>query len=389
MDLMNICLYLYLLLKPFYVFESGSIQPSDIFLILAFIFLLLTKNKVKISELIKKNYKFLIFTILVFVINLIYFIIYSDTKFMLSSIYFIFNFIGILVFSFVVNNFKIKSNIKRIFRFNLLLQLFIFIIGLGRYYSDVRYMGTFNDPNQFGYYILISYMFIDLISYDLNNKKGDFIFLLISIFLILQSASTGMLLGISCFLLLKIIDFIRLLFSRFKQYITKILLFCMFIVPVFIIVIILNSEYKFINIDKEDTLFIVSRVKEKFERVNTSTSDATLIEERGYDRFIYYPQYIFYGSGEGNYDRFTLTYHRNEIHATFPSILFYYGIIPFIILLLWFKDKIFPSNLTLIIPISALLLESFTLLNQRQLLFWAFFIFIDYIGKEKKKMVNL
>ena len=163
----------------------------------------------------------------------------------------------------------------------------------------------------------------------------------------------------------------------------------MFIVPLFIIVIILNSEYKFINIDKEDTLFIVSRVKEKFERVNTSTSDVTLIEERGYDRFIYYPQYILYGSGEGNYDRFTLTYHRNEIHATFPSILFYYGVIPFIILLIWFKDKIVPSNLTMIVPIAALLLESFTLLNQRQLLFWAFFIFIDYIGKEKKKMVNL
>lgn len=383
MNIMYFCIYLYLLLKPFYIFKSGSMQPSDFFLIIAFIFLILSKNKLKISEIIKKNRKFVIFVLCVAIINLFYFIIYTNTKFLLSTTYFIFNLIGIIVFSSILDNQKVKSNIKNIFKLNLVIQLIILFAGLGRYYTSVRYMGTFNDPNQFGYYILISYMFINLISYDLKNSKGDIIFLIISIFLILESASTGMLLGISCFLFFKVIDIARIAFMKFRKYFGKIVLYSIFIIPLVVFAIYLNNSYKFINMDK---FFVFSRVQEKFNKADSSTNDVSLIQERGYDRFIYYPQYVLYGSGEGEYTRFELTYHQDEIHATFPSILFYYGIIPFIILMLWVKENIFPSKITVLVPIFAIFLESFTLLNQRQLLFWIVIVYVSYVNKNNNEV---
>ena len=100
---------------------------------------------------------------------------------------------------------------------------------------------------------------------------------------------------------------------------------------------------------------------------------------------IFYPQYILYGSGEGEYTRFTKTYHQDEIHATLPSILFYYGIIPTLILLSWVYSKIKKASIKTLIPLISIFMESFTLLNQRQVLFWILILFVSFTTVKEKK----
>ena len=135
-----------------------------------------------------------------------------------------------------------------------------------------------------------------------------------------------------------------------------------------------------------NNFLIVSIITEKISKINNKNdNNVSLIKERGYDRFIYYPQYILYGSGEGEYTRFKKTYHQDEIHATFPSILFYYGFIPTLILLSWLLDKIKNANVKTLIPLIAILIESFTLLNQRQVLFWVMILFVSYTRINNKK----
>lgn len=386
MNLVYFCLYLYLLLKPYYIFKSGSIQPADIIMFIGFLLFLVSKNKEKFLKIISSNYKFIVFVICTFIINGLYFINYFKYSFLISSLYYLFNFMAIVLFTIAFDNEEATKRIGKILKINLLIQLLLIITRTGRYYGSIRYMGTFNDPNQFGYFILISYMFIYLISLKYNNNKGNVFFLLISIYLIIECASTGMFVCITIFLLLQLFDIINH-FSKFlKRYKNKIVIGSFILLPILLIFFVINSNYNYIDFSN---ILIITRIEEKIKKFDgESSSDVSLIKERGYDRFIYYPQYILYGSGEGEFTRFDKTFHQGEIHATFPSILFYYGIIPTFILLKWVYDKIKKINLKILIPLIALFAESFTLLNQRQALFWVLIIFSSSFIRENSTNID-
>ncbi len=392
MKVISIFLCVYLLLKPYYFFSSGGLQISDYFLVIAFfIFLLLSsKNNKYIKEEIKNNRLFIIFTILTFIINGLYFIIYGKFKFLLSSIYYVFNLIAIIIFLVVFkNDDKFIIRFDKIIKFNLIVQLILYFTRIGRFYYIDRYMGTFNDPNQFGYYILISFAYISLFNYKLKNKPINLmIYFGISFFLIALSGSTGMLLGIFIMVALKIIYFLR----RIYKCTSKIILAVIFLIP------ILVSIYLMFDIDFSSigNTTIFKRLSEKLNKVinydeldGKSYSQLSIAEERGYDKLLIYPQYILYGAGEGLYERFNLVAHIGEIHATFPSILFYYGIIPTIILLIWLYKNLKKVKLNYMIIYISLIVESFTLLNQRQALFWIIFaiapLLIDKENKDEAK----
>lgn len=47
---------------------------------------------------------------------------------------------------------------------------------------------------------------------------------------------------------------------------------------------------------------------------------------RGYDRIVNYPEYILFGAGEGAYERFRSELYASEIHSSYGTLLFCYGI---------------------------------------------------------------
>ncbi|MBR2289908.1 MAG: hypothetical protein IJ867_04755 [Clostridia bacterium] len=385
-------LYLYLLFRPYYFFSSGGLQISDLFLILAFIVFLIAKknNKSDFYNEIKENRLFLIFILCTLLINTVYFLIYNQFKFILSTIYYVFIFLAIILFSYSFrNNEKFISNMERIIKLNLVIQLIFFLTGLGRDYDAQRYMGTFNDPNQFAYYILISYSYIYLI--NIKTRKSKFIWLLISIFMIIQSSSTGMLMGITAFTLLDTTTIIKNI-AGFLRKNLKSILFILFI-GLFIIAIVFLFEVittrESAIISRIKNLNILKRLEDKISRTKTEDTGAMSIwEERGYDKIYYYPQYMLFGAGEGFYSRFSKARHNNEIHATFPSILFYYGIIPLVVLLNWIYKNIKNEPFNVKIVYIALFIESFTLLNQRQALFWLIIVLGKYFSKEGRNMIS-
>ena len=107
MSIINICLYLYLLLKPFYLKSSGTIQISDVFIFIAFIFTIASSVKTEGKEKINSNQKILLlFLLCVVFINTIYYGIYSDISFLKSILYYAFLFIGIFTFSNKIQDYK-------------------------------------------------------------------------------------------------------------------------------------------------------------------------------------------------------------------------------------------------------------------------------------------
>lgn len=375
MRIVYFLLYIYLLLRPYYFFKSGGVQFSDIFLILAFfLFILFSKfNKKRLLLPIEKNKELFIFTILTFFINGIYFIIFLNFKFILSSLYYVFNLFAIILFFNLFAEKKQLNTVGIIFKLNLLLQLLFYLLNVGKYYDLYRYMGTFNDPNQFGFYVLLSFSYIYIINNITDNKKYQFVFFIISIFLIFQCASTGMILGILVFFILMIINNLKNINNFINQNKNK--LFFALVSLLFIGIFIgLTGKNQIVSsfLDSE----IISRVEDKLNRKSASqlNGQMSIWQERGYDKLVIYPQYLLYGSGEGEYNRFYKSAHTNEIHATLPSILFYYGLIPFLLIVYWLYKRLknIPPKYKVIYY--AILIESFSLLNQRQALFWCIFI---------------
>lgn len=372
----------YLLLKPFYLFESGGLQVADLCLLAAFVlYIFLTKIntdlKQKLTATIKSNVLFVLFVIMTFMVNVTYFAYYGEYKFILSSLYYIFSFLAIVMFAIFCQKDEFLRKMSKAFKFSIVAQVAIYILGLGRYYSPDRYMGTFNDPNQFAFFMFLSYLFIYAIKIVRKSTDSITPYLIITTVLIFLSASTGMLLGLSVFLAMQLIYGLihfRLQYRTLRHIVYGITSAALLVTVLFFTFSTFTSNAPRADlVNNLSRVSIGSRLKEKTAKAD-GEAEMTLWEERGYDKIYKYPENILYGAGEGAYERFEKAASVNEVHATLPSILFYYGIVPFLVLLRWIYLKIRRNDPRILIAILALFIESLTLLNQRQSLFWIFII---------------
>ena len=399
MNIVNLCIYAYWLLKPFYIGKSGTLQISDLFILIAFALMMFIKkdkqNQDKVKSKIQSELKYLLlFIIFVAVINFIYFLIYETPDFIMSTLYYIFIFIGIYLFSGIISN---KKTLKKIFFLSfidIVMQLFIFVIGKGTYFGNSRYQGTFNDPNQFGFFIILMLMHIYTIS-DIINAKKIFVYIsfLMGTFLIILSGSTGMILALGFFLAIQIFADINNIGNFIRKNSAKIVIALSFMIMIGTILIIEYNGNRFVKIkvtewynEKILNSNMLLRIKEKTNKKD----DGDLIEDRHLEQIVNNPWYCIYGGGQGYSIRFTNNEYSGEIHSTLPSILFYYGIIPTIILLYWIIRNLKGLNLKQLSVYIALLIESFTLINQRQLMLWGLIILanmykIDEISEKDNK----
>lgn len=360
----------YIITKPFYFWHSGMPQVSDYILLITFFITLAFTKMSTIVSVIKNNSKFFIFLVFVQLINMLYALIYDDAIFILHGMYYIFDALGIILFFICLKNIKkSRDTISSGFKIALITQLVIFFLGTGRYYDITRYMGTFNDPNQFAYFCLLSFGFIFLLK---DKKKRNIItelpYFAISLFLIIKSASTGMFVGMGIFAILYAIPFIKGIIRKIKHnvFYVPIILACLFLAATGL------KTINFFENDNPNSNNVITRVEKKISRAK-GDEKIDLWQERGYDHIYYYPYYVIYGAGEGGYWRFDKAFHQDEIHATFPSFLFCYGIIPTTFVLLWFYEKLKKQNFECLCVYIALIAESFTLINSRQVLFWVIF----------------
>ena len=378
-----------MILKPYYIFKSGGLQVSDMCLVVVFIIILLKPSlKKEYNWIQKKNIKnfqiYILFLVCVSLINIVYFCEYRNSDFILSTLYYIFIFIGMYIFNFVFDNKVVMEKMLTILKVNIIIQFIIYILGIGRYYSGIRYMGTFNDPNQFAFYIFISIILIYVINIILGKKKIPILINILGIYLIGMSLSTGILVGTIIYLIA--INF-NTIINFIKKPNSKSILFIV-ISALLVVVVVVNiwgdskegGKFSDIIIDSE----IYGRILEKFNKVS-GEANMNIFEDRGMDKLYIYPEYIVYGAGQGEYERYVEAFSQNEIHSTLPSILFYYGIIPFCILMIWIYLNIKNSNIEIKLICFSVLVESFFLLNQRQLYLWILILLVNYIKEVRKK----
>ena len=364
----------YWFVKSFYTQESGGLQIGDYIFVLSFavFFIQTALDKDKgVEFIIRQDRGLLLFVFCVASINALYFILYPNGGFFMPIAYFIFNFLIVVEFRHLAKQKDFIKAFSVVTFLLIVLQVGIYFTGKGRWYDDVvdgRYMGTFNDPNQLAFFVM-SRFFILYIIYNhvkekkLWNKLLTFVAFVLTLFLIIKSASTGMLLGLGTFAAVWFINY-----CLSKKIGLKVLILLLAVLAVAGFVIAGGDKLIFKN------SFISDRLKDKLGKMSGDDWFSGFVKDRNLGAFFEKPYYLLFGAGEGGWFRFVDVAVKNELHSTILGLLFYYGIIPFIILVVWIAKNLKHAKKMDFCVYVAIFVEMLTLINHRQAALWMLFI---------------
>ncbi|MTI71805.1 MAG: hypothetical protein FH751_16270 [Firmicutes bacterium] len=360
---MNILIFLFFLLKPFYLFKSGMPQMADILMI--FIFLITFFKKIKITDKEKNLIVWnLLFVVYIFIVNGVWaLILKGELELIKQSVYYLYNFLVLITIIALYEN-KGNKFLKVIFNSIFVSSLLQFIILLFKDSTEMRRYLYFNNPNQLGYFSLLSIAICLVINYKLDKKINVYPLIGINLILIVASLSRGAFIGA----ILMVITYIIL--SINKRNFLKI-----YFLVIIIFVILISIVYLELEIDtfKHYRYF-------KFRVFNLDYDDN--LSYRGYDRFINHSNYLILGAGEGVYKRFNSKL-LGEVHSVLVNILFSYGIIGFIMFLNIIYISIYKVKFKRFHPLIYVFIYNMVHNGIRHSMFWILLALLSIIEVKK------
>lgn len=304
-------LVLYTLLSPFYIFKSGLPQPSDVLLftgILAMYLVFAVKPGARIRNIYLTGAAFAVYTVL---INLIHCAFYYDIRFLLSSLYYVYNFSVFCLISYIFH--RSPDRAGKLMRFALLAVIAIELILLFTTGHARRAEGTFNNPNQFTYWALLAGIILIILRHRRRLNGLDFAALFALGYIQMQTLSKA---GLITYTLFMAVVFFT---PRVNVAVRSALLF---LVVCFGIYAVFEAdrlaEYAG-NIDS------IERAAQRLEGIGQEGDDSA--EARGYDRIFNFPEYAILGAGEGAYHRFHPRGRNQELHSGIATLVFSYGVL--------------------------------------------------------------
>ncbi len=373
---------LFWVLKPIYTRPSGSMQYADWAFIASFgLWVIENRGRLWLDA---REKLFLAFFGCAALINLIYRLALKDSEFMQSSLFLLFNALVIVEVRDLSANQKFLKCLLWASVFNLSLQLGVYLFGFGEYQiGNPRFMGTFNDPNQYAFSMFSGFLMIYLLysalypEATLSQRLWLIYPFALSVYFTTLGNSAGMLLGNVCFLLAQLMIY---LFTRRAK--AARVLGCALIAAASAALIYFMafgvSPKVFTAIFGKDSFFAV-RLAEKFEQWG-SDGFASILANRGLDKVLANPHFLLYGAGEGLYTRFYPSI--MEVHSTLPGLWFCYGILPFALLCAWIWKNLRGLAWVAVPAFIALLVESSTLAHQRQPAFWMLLALGSLLAKQ-------
>jgi hypothetical protein len=296
---------LIVLLFPFYLFDSGLPQPADWLGLALLPILLHTWNGRLPMPLVRPLKSLLVFMGYVVVVNVLWsfasltFSINAKDGYLMAPTFYIFN--GMMFFTFLLMFQRYGEFLlwltARLVLVSVLVQVFIAFASRG---AIGRSTVMFNNPNQLGYYALLSACIILLGQQRLKLSTLQVtVGLAACSYLALLSASKAALSSIGAL-------GITLLISKVRTIVMAAI--------VFAILIFTDNPFS----------TAIDRAQHRIE----NDESYGLLEERGYDRITAFPEYWVVGAGEGGYRRFkeVSMIGAHELHSSMATLFFCYGI---------------------------------------------------------------
>jgi hypothetical protein len=297
---------LVVVLMPFYVFESGLPQPADLIALTLLIVLLRRWNGRLRPSLARPLKALIVFMLYVIAVNIAWsmvmltFSLDAKRGFLVAPTFYIFNGLTFLTFLLMFQRYG-----ELVLWLTARLVLVSVVVQLVLAFAVPRVVGRsivmFNNPNQLGYYALLSAGILLLAQHRLRLSTLQVtVGLGASSYLALLSASKAALASIAGLGAI-------LLISRLRTAVVMSLVLMALIVT--------------------DNPF--SHAMERAAMRIENDKSLQFVDERGYDRILNYPEYCILGAGEGGYDRFreTSLIGSHELHSSMGTLFFCYGIV--------------------------------------------------------------
>ena len=351
----------YIVFAPLYIFKSGLPQPAD-FIIFITSGLAITFFLLKRRIIFNRVFAILLIMVgLIVSINLLYSAFLSDVVFYYSTLYYIFN---VMVFGATIILFKTDpEKMVTYARYGVIASVGWELVWTFLFDSNsmFRQTGSFNNPNQLGYWALLSSSYLIILNYGRRMPIFDMIAFLICAYLISEALSRAALLA---YLLILCAFFI----GPYVSHVKKIGIFAAFFIYLLFQISTHEAQFDFIR--------NISSVDAVVERIESLETDQEAISERGYSRLVNFPEYLIYGAGEGAYWRFqdVVYTHKSglELHSGIGTFLFSYGIFGFLLFVMLIVFLFKPAPRLFLIPLAAIMAYGLTHQHIRFSGFWIF-----------------
>ena len=361
--LLNALVFMYIVLKPFYLWSSGLPQIADFILafvvLMAIFYVKLPKNK--IVEHNKFILVALLFVFYVTLVNFVWFIILGDEYSLIFNVlFYVFNILSMIAIILLHNSGLFKGLLVVVYKgivASVLLQCVLYLF-LGND-DPGRATNFFNNPNQLAYYALFCLSFLLIIERKIKYRTVIFIMAVLAcFFLIFITLSLGAIAG-ALFLFV-----VHVFISRKKGLYKFISLSLSVFAVVFLYILTTNIDFLYYRHE------LLDRLLWRFERGNVSGE--SFIIERAYDRILNHPEYWILGAGEGAYDRFN-SVANYEIHSTLGTVFFSYGAIGLLLFAAMLFYIFYKNKIIYAYPIVAIMIYGLTHNGLRNSMLWLMF----------------
>jgi hypothetical protein len=287
---------------PFYIGDSGKPQPGN-----AVLFILLPAAYSQVRGRLPLGARRTLrplfwFTIWVGVVNYAWALInwkFNVQDYVVHPIYYVFNSL-VLITTLMIHERHGERFLRLTAYVVIALVMFQVLASSALASADARGTLFFNNPNQLGYYSLISACLIALLQRHLKIQVLLAGFgLLGCAYLSLVSASRAATAGIAILLMFQVFSNPKLILAGSLA-----------------AIIATNVGPLARSID-------LTERKQLLER----DPNESFVEERGYDRLWNFKQHLLLGAGEGDLTRFSPANRTHEIHSSVGTVVFSYGIV--------------------------------------------------------------
>lgn len=361
LSLDKVLLFLYVLLKPFYLFPSGNPQIADFIMLvlIAYTFLF------RVNQLQRKYLFFVLLTLAflydILLVNGLWAIALGGAMEVFESTKWYWYNGAVLLTVVVLGQLEPRAYAQWLFwsvACSLAVQTLALLLGLAPGEHDFRQSLFFNNPNQLGYFGLLC-LGICLFCARFFPVRAIYLFLVIGCSLSVIAASLSKAAIVSAVLM-----YAAFLFVSSKE---RTGLFWKNVVCVLACFFLLFcvSLYTNENVLHEATMY--TQVKERLETLGEDSDDN--LASRGYDRIANHPAYMFFGAGEGQYERFESSI-ALELHSTVANLFFSYGLVGTLLFFLLLYAGVRGHRLYSWYPLFFQIVYGLTHNGIRETLFW-------------------
>ncbi len=341
----------------FYVFPAGTPQPGDATLAVTIVVTIIFANY-SLPALPKLYIALSLLLSWVILVNSFWFVIIGDYTFLRKTSFYIYNAaIMLFVVSTAMHDY---DRLCRVVYWSCITALLTELFYLEFIYTGakMRSLGTFNNPNQMGYWGLLMLACLGVARRREPLRVIDVAALAIGCYVIAQSLSRA---ATAAGLLMALAVAVS---GRWKRG----------AVLAVVGLAVLGGGAELLRgglLVQVHEAGIVQGLQHRLALLSRNPDDPLSLWKRGYSRLVEHPEYLPFGAGEGGFGRLT-DVSEKEFHSSLGNILMSYGVVGLGLLLAFFFVVFRSSPRINLLYFGLIMLYGVTHMGMRDTMLWIF-----------------